>query len=126
MEQLAIDFEQLLSKIFASGQIKITGSFARQNETVDELEFVVAFPEKIILEKMNSIAEFHFLENNDDYCSFRYNDGIKVKLYTANETNFIKRVFETTNTSSFNESFYEEFSLPENSKSDEEIFKNMG
>lgn len=75
---------------------------------------------------MNSIPEFHFLENNDDYFLFRYNDGIKVKLYTANETNFIKRAFETTNTSGFNESFYEEFSIPENSKSDEEIFKNAG
>ena len=35
VEQLALEIEKLLNKIFSSGEIKITGSFARQNETVE-------------------------------------------------------------------------------------------
>ena len=60
VEQLALDIEKLLSKIFSSDKIKITGSFARQNETVEELEFVIPFPDKIISGKMEAIPGFTF------------------------------------------------------------------
>ena len=35
VEQLALDIEKLFHKIFSSDQIKITGAFARQSETVE-------------------------------------------------------------------------------------------
>jgi DNA polymerase (family X) len=127
-EQLAFDIEQLLWKIFASHKIKITGSFARQNETVDELEFVIPFPEKIISEKIKAFPEFYFLENTDEYFLYKYNDGIKVKLYSADEKNLMIKIFDTTNSSGFNESFYKEFIRKdiENGGSDEEIFIKAG
>jgi len=128
VEQLAIDMEQMLCKIFASNRIKITGSFARQNETVDELEFVIPFSNKIISEKIAGIPEFYFLENNDEYFIYKYNDGIKVKLYSADEKNFMQKVFETTNTTEFNEAFYKLFKPEEieQANSDEAIFKTAG
>src|SRR5450631_694689 len=60
VEQLALEMEQLLCKIFSSDKIKITGSFARQNETVDELEFVIPFSTKIISEKLQLFLNFIF------------------------------------------------------------------
>jgi DNA polymerase (family X) len=128
VEQLASDIERLLCRIFASEKIKITGSFARQNETVDELEFVVPFSEDIISETMNNIPEFYFLENTPEYFLYEYNEGIKVKLYVTDETNFVQKHFETTNAAEFNQLFYEKFSLKEfeNAKNQEEIFENAG
>ncbi len=56
VEQLAVDLEKLFHKIFSSGKIKITGAFARQNETVEELEFVIPFAAGIISKKIEMIA----------------------------------------------------------------------
>jgi DNA polymerase (family X) len=128
VEQLAIDGKQMLCEIFASNNIKITGSFARQNETVDELEFVIPFSNKIILEKIATIPEFYFLENNEESFIYRYNDGIKIKLYSADEKKITQKVFETTNSVDFNESFYKLFAKKEieNAANDEEIFKYTG
>jgi DNA polymerase (family X) len=128
VEQLAHDIEQLLCEIFASDKIKITGSFVRQNETVDELEFVIPFPEDFISETMNNIPEFYFLEKKPEYFLYKYDDGIKVKLYVTDETNFVQKHFETTNNAEFNKLFYEKFSLKqfENAKDQEEIFENAG
>jgi len=128
VEQLALDMEQLLCKIFSSDKIKITGSFARQNETVDELEFVIPFSTKIISEKIAAIPEFYFLETTDEYFLYKYNDGIKLKLYIADDTNLAQRFFETTNSIDFNQAFYKKFPRKEIEKtgSEEEIFTNAG
>jgi DNA polymerase (family 10) len=128
VEQLAWDMEHLLRKIFSSKKIKITGSFARQNETVEELEFVIPFSEKNISEKIATIPEFYFLENTGQYFLYKYNDGIKVKLYVADEKNLVQKNFETISSPEFTESFYEKFSRTEikNARSDEEIFTTAG
>ena len=128
MEQLALDIEKLFHKIFSSDKIKITGAFARQNETVEELEFVIPFQAKIISEKIEAIPEFKFLENTDQYFLYKYNDGIKVKLYIANEKNLQQRIFETSGSAEFIESFYEKFPGVEiqNAPNDEAIFTTSG
>jgi DNA polymerase (family 10) len=128
VEQLAFDIEELLSKIFSSDKIKITGAFARQIETLDELEFVIPFQPAIILEKIKSAAGFNFLEKTDEYLLCKYNNGIKVKLHIANDKNFETKIFETLGSPEFVKTFYERFPKDEiqESDSDEEIFKKAG
>jgi DNA polymerase (family 10) len=128
VEQLALDIEKLFHKIFSSNQIKITGSFARQNETVEELEYVIPFPAKLVSEKIENIPGFRFLENTGQYLLYRYNDGIKVKLYMADERNLSRRIFETSGSAEFIESFYKEFPGLEiqNAPGDEAIFTASG
>jgi DNA polymerase (family 10) len=128
VEQLAFDIEELLSKIFSSDKIKITGAFARQIETLDELEFVIPFQPAIILEKIKSAAGFNFLEKTDEYLLYKYNNGIKVKLHIANDKNFETKIFETLGSPEFVKTFYERFPKHEiqESDSDEEIFKKAG
>jgi DNA polymerase (family 10) len=109
VEQPALDIEKLFHQIFSSNKIKITGAFARQNETVEELEYVIPFPPKIISEKIESIPGFKFLENTDQYFLYKYNDEIKVRLYPAGENNLPQRIFETTGSPGFIESFYKKF-----------------
>jgi DNA polymerase (family 10) len=128
VEQLAFDIEELLSKIFSSDKIKITGAFARQIETLDELEFVIPFQPAIILEKIKSAAGFNFLEKTDEYLLYKYNNGIKVKLHIANDKNFETKIFETLGSPEFVKTFYERFPKDEiqENDSDEEIFKKAG
>lgn len=128
VESVAVDLQQLLCRIFGCETIKVAGAFARQVETVDELEFVIPFSKNIILEKVGVVPEFYCIENTDEYVLYKYNEVIIVKLHFANETNFIQTVFEKTNTREFNESFYQTFAKLEfqNLKTEEEIFERAG
>src|SRR5690348_9594360 len=64
----------------------------------------------------------------DDYILYKYNDGIKVKLYFTDEKDFIKTVFEKTNTDEFNKSFYEIIDAKKISGATDEkdLFKKAG
>src|SRR5450432_905802 len=128
VEQPALDIEKLFRKIFSSDKIKVTGAFARQNETVEELEFVIPFHSEIISEKIEAVPEFKFLENTDQYFLYKYNDGIKIKLYIADEKNLQQIIFETGASGEFIESFYEKFPAVDmqNAPDDEAIFTAAG
>ena len=122
VEQLALDMQSLLQKIFDTDKIKITGAFARQSETVDELEFVIALPEKNIIEKISSIPEFEFIENASNYYLYKFNNGIKIKLYPSGEKTFLKRCFETSVTDQFLNAFnqhVENFEANKNTQRDD-------
>lgn len=123
-EQTAIAIEKLFHKIFSSDKIKITGAFARQAETLEELEFVIPFPAEIISEKLTIIPGFTFLESTGQYLLYKYNDGIKVKLYTADEKTLQQRIFETSGSAEFIKSFHENFPGEEmqNARDDEALF----
>lgn len=128
VENLAGDLELFLQKLFSSTAIKITGDFARHEETVDALEYVIPFDEKIISEKLEPLEEFQFLEKNDDHILYQYNKGIKIKLYPTDKTNLLKKVFETTGSAEFVAAFEHQFSDInfQKIKDEAEIFKQAG
>ncbi len=88
VEQLATEIEILLHKIFDTDQIAITGSFARQSETVEELEYVIALSLKNIADKISAIPEFENIEQTNTYVLYKYDNGIKIKIYTAEKDSF--------------------------------------
>ncbi|MGN6533820.1 MAG: PHP domain-containing protein, partial [Ginsengibacter sp.] len=128
VEQLATDLEKFLEKIFSSEKIKLTGDAARQSETIDTLEYVIPFSKKIILEKLAPLNEFAFLENEDDYILYKYNEGVKVKLYSTDEIHFLKKVFETTGSDNFVSAFKNDFPGInfEKAAKDRDIFQEAG
>jgi DNA polymerase (family 10) len=109
VEQLAIEMEKQLAGIFSIENVKITGAFARQNETVEELEFVIANPGNSIEEKMKTVRGYEQLENTGSHLLYKYAGGIKVRLYVANESNFAQKIFHTSGSPEFIKSFYERF-----------------
>lgn len=128
VENIAIELEQFFRKIFHSDKIKISGAFQRQDETIEALEYIIPFSEKNILEKIAEYKAFNFLEKNEEYLLYKYNDGIKVKLYTADDKSIIKKGFELSSSSEFIEWFYAISNVKkiETSASEEEIFKAAG
>jgi DNA polymerase (family X) len=109
VEQLASDLESFLQKSFSSEKIKLTGDIARHTETVDMLEYVIPFSEKVIIKKLELLDEFEFLENDNESILYKYNDGIKVKLHPTDEIHFVKKVFETTGSADFITAFEKDF-----------------
>jgi DNA polymerase (family X) len=109
VEQLSSNLEKFLQKLFPSEKIKLTGDIARHTETVDMLEYVIPFSEKIIIKKLELLDEFEFLENDNESILYKYNGGIKVKLYPTDEIHFVKKVFETTGSADFITAFEKDF-----------------
>ncbi len=130
VEQLAYDIEDLLHNLFNTEIIKLTGSFARQSETVDELEFVIGLPEKNILNKISSEKEFELIENTSQYISYKYNEKIKIKFFLADEKTFLQKSFETSGTSEFLDAFNHHLAESkcniQGSKTEIEIFRESG
>jgi DNA polymerase (family 10) len=128
VENIAGDLQIFLQKLFSSPEIKITGDFARHAETLDVLEYIIPFTEEIIVEKLGLIEEFKFLEKNNDAILYQYNNGIKIKLYSTDKNDLIKKEFETTGTVDFVSTFLNNFPNInfKNAGDDHEIFKQAG
>ena len=128
VETLVNEMQSLLADIFSISSVKVTGAFARQLETMDELEFVLPLPVQSILELLKHHDEFEFIQNTDDYALYKYDDRIKIKLFASDKASLVIRTFETTNSVAFNSSFYEQFRENEiqKAKSDLEIFQIAG
>lgn len=128
VEDLVIEMQSLLATIFSTDSIRITGVFARQLETLDELEFVIPFPVESILELLRHRPAFVFIKNTDDFVLYKYDNRIKIKLFASDKQLLVKRTFETTNSAPFNSAFYNLFREDEiqKAKSDEEIFHIAG
>jgi DNA polymerase (family 10) len=109
VENIAGDLQIFLQKLFSSPEIKITGDFARHAEALDVLEYIIPFTEEIIVEKLGLIEEFKFLEKNNDAILYQYNNGIKIKLYSTDKNDLIKKEFETTGTVDFVSTFLNNF-----------------
>lgn len=128
VEQLGMDLEKFLRRIFFAENIQITGEYRRHEEIIDALEYVVPFAENVISEKTNELEEFELIEKSEDYLLYKYNEGIKVKLYPSDEKNLSKIIFETTGSAEFVEAFEKDFSGVNFKKvnSDADIFKQAG
>ncbi|MDQ6902776.1 MAG: PHP domain-containing protein [Bacteroidota bacterium] len=128
VENIAIELEQLFRKIFQCDTIKITGAFKKQDETIEALEYVIPFSEKIILEKIEDDKALDLLEKTDEYLLYKYNDGIKIKLYITDDMSIIKKSFELSSSSEFIESFYAICNAKkiETLSSEADIFKAAG
>ena len=128
VEDLVIEMQSLLATIFSTDSIRITGVFARQLETLDELEFVIPFPVESILELLRHCPAFLFIKKTDDFVLYKYDNRIKIKLFASDKQLLVKRTFETTNSAPFNSAFYNLFREDEiqKAKSDEEIFHIAG
>lgn len=128
VEQLATELQVYFKKLFSVEAVKITGDFARQAETIDALEYVIPLSQKIISDKINSLQEFEDQEKTDDFISYKYNDGITVKIYPCTSANLIRTTFETTGTEEFVTAFQNKYRAVDFTKAQraEDLFTQAG
>lgn len=93
-----------LQKLFSPENIWLTGSFIRQLEIVDELEYVINSSNENVKLKFQTANPPELLEENDNSLLYKLLNGLKLRLYTGTET-FEKQQFNTSGSPEFISAF---------------------
>ena len=109
VELIAHELHKFLVKLFSTDRILITGDFRRQAETVNELSYVVPSSLQNIIARFEKLEDFEYLEANESSASYKYDNGIRLKLYSSNEDHLIEKLFYTSGSEDFNTQFKIEF-----------------
>ena len=97
-----------LEKLFSPENVFITGSFKRQLEIIDELEYVVNASNEAVKPKFQSANPPELLEENPDNLLYKLLNGLKLRLYTGEDAPG-KRLFMTSGSPEFTDSFLKQF-----------------
>jgi DNA polymerase (family 10) len=128
VENIVHELDLFFKKLFSTNDVKITGDFARQEETLEVLDFVIASDAEMIIKTLAQFEAFKLLENASDYILYQHDNGIKIKLHPAKKDDFTKRVFETTGTNEFVTAFKKHHggTIFQGVHNEEEIFEQAG
>lgn len=128
VELLGQDLEKALQEIFDSKEIKLTGDFRRHAETLTEIEFVIPLSSNEILQELKLKEEFLFIEKQEEFLLYKYNNGINVKFHFCTKEDLLKILFTTTGSTEFISEFQQQFSSINFTeiKNEKEIFEKAG
>lgn len=118
-----------LEKLFSPGNVFVTGSFKRQLEIVDELEYAVNENNDTIKPKFISANPPELLEENSNTLLYKLMNGLRLRLYTGKEE-FNKHLFKYSGSDEFVRQFIEKFPQADFSKrngsNDSALFESVG
>lgn len=128
VEQLSKELLSLFKKIFLTENILLTGDFRRQDETINILEFVIAAPLKSIINEVKNFDEFVQIDEAEDSVSYKFKEGVTVKLFSSTSNNFFTTLFTKTGNEDFVNAFHKLYPKLKisGSKNEEQIFKDAG
>ena len=121
VELLSHELQKLLGKLFNSAQVSIAGASRRQVETLDQLEYIVPVSSTQIKTSLETLEEFQYLATDNNSILYRYDNGIKLKLYASTPALLLKDTFQKTGSSEFTEAFNREFPDADFSVNNEEL-----
>ncbi|MFZ9387508.1 MAG: helix-hairpin-helix domain-containing protein [Chitinophagaceae bacterium] len=104
LEEIFPQVEGYLRKIFSPEKVRVTGSYRRQDVTIEELEFVVLEPNEIIKPMFHTAQPPELVEETGSSLLYRLKNGLKLRLYTG-ESNRALALFNTTGHPDFTEAF---------------------
>lgn len=125
--QLSAIFPQVdnyLKKMFGTGKVSITGSYRRQENTIEELEFVVLESNEKIKPKFQTAQPPELIEETATTLLYKLKNGLKLRLHTG-PGNLAERVFKTTGNAEFLDTFEKKFpkiKLESDGEGDKAIF----
>lgn len=97
-----------LQKMFGTENVFLTGSFKRQMEIIEEIEYVVNLENDDIRPKFISANPPELLEEKADTLLYRLLNGLKLRLHTG-IGDLTKRVFLTSGSGEFTTAFLEKY-----------------
>ena len=114
-----------LEKLLSPDEVYITGSYRRQMEIIDELEYVVNCSAEAVKPKFETANPPELLEETSESLLYKLHNGLKLRLYTG-KGNIQKKLFLTTGSKEFADAFIERFSEldfgPATGQEDMELF----
>ena len=97
-----------LEKLFLTSNVFLTGTFKRQLETIDELEYVVNATNEQIKPQFLSANPPQLIEENPDSLLYKLWNGLRLRLYTG-VGNLGERLFKNSGSDEFVASFISHF-----------------
>lgn len=89
-----------LQNLFGSSKVHVTGSYRRQETTIEELEFVVLESNSVIKPKFQTAQPPELLAETDRSLLYQLKNGLKLRLYTGSH-NLAEILFNTTGSEAF-------------------------
>jgi DNA polymerase (family 10) len=125
IESYAHAMNEKLLEHFKEGKIGLTGSFRRQMEIIDVLEWctTVSSPE---LKKFFLDDGFNADEEDAESILFKGKDNLRLKFYLSDSLSYCKKLFQTSCSEDFLIGWEKRSSIPVNSISEEDIFQSAG
>lgn len=129
VESLFPSIESYLHQLFGKDQVRVTGHYRRQSNTLDELAFVISCTLQEIKPKFLTAQPPELREENNNSLLYVLRNGLRLRIYAAPE-NQANCLFETSCSEEFLTAFQ---SLPDkpdsiihNSVTEESIFSKKG
>jgi DNA polymerase (family 10) len=88
IEPIAIVLEKKLNHYFSHCEVKLTGSFLRQCDIIDELTIVISTHDEDIIETLGQDTQFQFQENEQGVLKFLYQEIIPIEIHSCDEYSF--------------------------------------
>lgn len=118
-----------LEKLFSPGNVFVTGSFLRQLEVIDELEYVVNDNNDAIKPKFISANPPELLEEGANTLLYKLTNGLRLRLYTG-KPEFNSHLFRYSGSETFMAAFMEQYPAADLSKrngnDDHLLFESIG
>lgn len=100
--------KSFLEQLFAGKRVEISGTYKRQLEIINELEFVVEENVSSIEKALQNVEGFVLHEKDKGYLVFDNNTGLKVKIHAALPEEFIHKLVLTSSSNEFNAALLQE------------------
>src|SRR5690606_2970492 len=100
VESVVPQISAYLEKLFSPENIFVTGGYKRQEEIIEELEYVICAENDAIKSKFQTANPPELLGEKTDSLLYKLHNGLKLRLYTGKQDVY-KRLFITTGTADF-------------------------
>ncbi len=108
METIFPQVNSYLEKLFTKEKVHVTGSYRRQQLTIEELEFVILSNNDEIKPKFLTLQPPELLEEKENTLLYKLKNGLKLRLFTG-KTFMNEKLFLTTGSTEFTESLKKVF-----------------
>jgi DNA polymerase (family X) len=122
VEAFAEALQLKLADKFKKEKIQVTGSFRRQMEVIDKLEWATTIPKKDLV-KFFDEENFSLTSESDNNISFLANDQLEIKFHLAEDDDYYSVLFHSTGSEAFVNAWEHKYKEVSSYKSEEDIFK---
>ena len=127
LEKISGELFIFFEKAFGKGKVLSTGAFLRQEETIRELEYVVAASAEKIKEELSASDDLLFQEASNNIFTYKVSGGIKIKLHAATAKDIVSIAFANSGSEDFLGAMRSNFpGIPKSGSKDEQaIFDEL-
>jgi DNA polymerase (family X) len=125
IESYANSMHEKLSAQFTKNKIALTGSFRRQLETIDVLEWCTTASSHDLKKFFIEIGA-DAIEEDAETILFKAKENVKLKFYLVDDASFCKKRFQTSCSEDFLVGWEKQYPLSTEATTEEDIFQTAG